>query len=259
MSSCLGHGLPRQALAAYQQMLGSAAVTPDAFTYPSVLRACAEARDLAMGRAVHTHAAAAGMDGHLFFQNALVSMYAKCGDLVAARRVFDGMRHKDVVSWNSMISAYATTGQWEEAVDLFQKMRAEEAEVNSVTWNTIAGVYIKIRDHKAAVALIREMVRGGAEVDFVTVVIGLNACSRVGWLRLGKEIHGLAVRMCCDGEQSVSNALITMYARCKDMDCAHRLFTMLGCPGVVTWNTMIASFALSDGAEEASRFLREMV
>ncbi|KAM3214060.1 hypothetical protein ACQJBY_066466 [Aegilops geniculata] len=259
MSSCLAHGLPRQALAAYQQMLGSAAVTSDAFTYPSVLRACAEARDLAMGRAVHTHAAGAGMDGHLFFQNALVSMYAKCGDLVAARRVFDGMGHRDVVSWNSMISAYATAGRSEEAVELFQRMRAEEAEVNSVTWNTIAGVYIKMRDHKAAVALIREMVRGGAEVDFVTVVIGLNACSRVGWLRLGKEIHGLAVRMCCHGEQSVSNALITMYARCKDMDCAHRLFTMLGCPGVVTWNTMIASFALSDGAEEASRFLREMV
>lgn len=201
------------------------------------------------------------MDGHLFFQNALVSMYAKCGDLVAARTVFDGMPHKDAVSWNTIISGYVAAGQSRQALDLFQRMRADaSAEVpHSVTWNTIAGVYVKTRDHRAAVELIREMVNGGAEVDFVTIVIGLNACSRVGWLRLGKEIHGLAIRMRCDTVESVGNALITMYARCKHMDSARRLFEMLGCKGVVTWNTMIASFALSDDAEEASKLFREMV
>ncbi|RLN36317.1 hypothetical protein C2845_PM03G25640 [Panicum miliaceum] len=259
ISACLSHGLPRHALAAYQEMVGKDAVAPDAFTYPSVLRACAEARDLALGRAVHVRAADASMDGHLFFQNALVSMYAKCGDLVAARRVFDGMGHRDVVSWNSMISGYAASGLWREAVDLFNRMRAEGAEVNSVTWNTIAGGFIQMRDYKAANGLIRDMVRGGAAVDFVTLVIGLNACSRAGWLRLGKEIHGLAVRMHCDGIESVSNAVITMYARCKDMERALMLFKMLRCPGLVTWNTMIAGFALSDDAEEASRLFREMV
>lgn len=239
--------------------MARSAVLPDAFTYPSVLRACAEAGDLALGRAVHLHGLATGVGGHLFFQNALVSMYAKSGDLVAARKVFEGMAQKDVVSWNSMISAYVAVGQWVQAVELFERMRAEEAEVNSVTWNTIAGVYINTRDHRAAVGLIREMVSDGAAVDFVTLVIGLNACSRVGWLRLGKEIHGLAVRMNCDGVESVANALITMYARCKHMDSACLLFKMLACPGVVTWNTMIASFALSDEAEEASRLVREMV
>ncbi|KAG8100115.1 hypothetical protein GUJ93_ZPchr0013g36196 [Zizania palustris] len=258
ISSCLRHGLPRLALAAYQEMARNA-VLPDVFTYPSVLRACAEARDLVLGRAVHLHAEGNGMDGHLFFQNALVSMYAKCGDLAAARRVFDGMFQRDVVSWNSMISGYAAAGDWAEAVELFRRMRDEGAEVNSVTWNTIAGGYIQMRDHKAAVGLIREMVSGGAEVDYVTLVIGLNACSRVGWLKLGKEIHGLAMRMCCDQVESVSNALITMYARCKNMECARMLFRMLECPGVVTWNTMISSFALSDEAEEASRIFREMV
>ncbi|XP_039797511.1 pentatricopeptide repeat-containing protein At1g71490-like, partial [Panicum virgatum] len=259
ISACLSHGLPRHALAAYQEMVGKDAVAPDAFTYPSVLRACAEAGDLALGRAVHVRAADAGMDGHLFFQNALVSMYAKCGDLVAARRVFDGMGHRDVVSWNSMISGYAASGLWREAVELFNRMRADAFDFNSVTWNTIAGGYIQMRDYKAAIGLIRDMVRGGAGADFVTLVIGLNACSRAGWLRLGKEIHGLAVRMHCDGIESVSNAVIAMYARCKDMECALMLFKMLRCPGLVTWNTMIAGFALSDDAEEASRLFREMV
>ncbi|KAF2922348.1 pentatricopeptide repeat-containing protein At1g71490 [Oryza sativa Japonica Group] len=258
ISSCLRHGLPLQALAAYQEM-GKNGVLPDVFTYPSVLRACAEARELVLGRAVHMHAAGAGMDGNLFFQNALMSMYAKCGDLASARKVFDGMVQRDVVSWNSMISSYAAVGQWAEAMELFRRMRDEGTEVNSVTWNTIAGGYIQMRDYRAAVGLIREMVRGGAEVDYVTLVIGLNACSRVGWLRLGKEIHGLAVRMCCDQVESVSNALITMYARCKDMECARMLFRMLECPGVVTWNTMLSSFALSDCAEEASSIFREMI
>jgi pentatricopeptide repeat protein len=81
------------------------------------------------------------MDGHLFFQNALISMYAKCGDLVAARKVFDGMGLRDVVSWNSMISGYPASGKWREAVDLFCRMRAEGAEVNSVTWNTDGRLY----------------------------------------------------------------------------------------------------------------------
>ncbi|CAN6203627.1 unnamed protein product [Urochloa humidicola] len=259
ISACLGHGLPRHALAAYREMVGKDAVAPDAFTYPSVLRACAEAGDLALGRTVHERAADAGMDGHLYVQNALVSMYAKCGDLSAARRVFDGMGHRDVVSWNSMISGYAASGLWKEAVEPFSRMRAEGAQVNSVTWNTIAGGYIQMRDYKAAIGLIRDMVRGGAGVDFVTLVIGLNACSRAGWMRLGKEVHGLAVRMHCDRIESVSNAVITMYARCKDMEHALMLFKMLRRPGLVTWNTMIAGFALSDDAEEASGLFREMV
>uniref|UniRef100_A0ACD5YMK7 Uncharacterized protein n=1 Tax=Avena sativa TaxID=4498 RepID=A0ACD5YMK7_AVESA len=259
ISAFLRHGLPRQALTAYQEMANHA-VLPDAFTYPSVFRACAEAGDLALWRAVHLHGAGGGMDGHLFFQNAVVSMYAKCGDLVAARSVFDGMARKDVVSWNTMISGYVAAGQWGQAVDLFQLMRADEGnEVDSVTWNTIAGVYVKTHDHRAAVGIIREMVSGGAEVDFVTFVIVLNACSRVGWLRLGKEIHGLAIRMRYDGVKSVSNALITMYARCKHMDSACMLFNMLDCPGVVTWNAMISSFALSDDAEGASKLFRRMV
>ncbi|CAL5089925.1 unnamed protein product [Urochloa decumbens] len=259
ISACLGHGLPRHALAAYREMVGKDAVAPDAFTYPSVLRACAEAGDLALGRAVHERAADAGMDEHLYVQNALVSMYAKCGDLSSARRVFDGMSHRDVVSWNSMISGYAASGLWREAVELFNRMRAEGAEVNSVTWNTIAGGYIQMRDYKAAIGLIRDMVKGGAGVDFVTLVIGSNACSRAGWLRLGKEVHGLAVRMQCDRIESVRNAVITMYARCKDMERALMLFKMQRSPGLVTWNAMIAGFALSDDAEEASRLFREMV
>ncbi|CAD6220276.1 unnamed protein product [Miscanthus lutarioriparius] len=242
ISACLSHGLPRHALAAYQEMIDRDAVPPDAFTYPKVLRACAETANLALGRA-----------------NALVSMYAKCGDLAAARRVFDGMEHRDVVSWNSMISGYAASGQWREAVELFRRMQAEGAEVNSVTWNTIAGGYIQMCDYRAAVGLIRDMLRGGASIDFVTLVIGSNACSRAGWLRLGMEIHGLAVRMQCHEIDSVINAVITMYARCNDMERALMLFRMMRCPGLVAWNTMIAGFALSDDAEAASRLFREMV
>jgi pentatricopeptide repeat protein len=169
------------------------------------------------------------------------------------------MEHRDVVSWNSMISGYAASGQWREAVELFRRMQAEGAEVNSVTWNTIAGGYIQMRDYRAAVGLIRDMVRGGASIDFVTLVIGSNACSRAGWLRLGKEIHGLAVRMQCHEIDSVINAVITMYARCNDMERALMLFRMMRCPGLVAWNTMIAGFALSDDAEAASRIFREMV
>jgi pentatricopeptide repeat protein len=36
--------------------------------------------------------------------SALIDMYGKCRDLISARRVFDSMPNKDVVTWNAIIT-----------------------------------------------------------------------------------------------------------------------------------------------------------
>lgn len=60
-------------------------------------------------------------------------MYAKCGDIMAARRLFDGTRSRDVTTWTSMIVGHALHGQAEEALELFSKMNTRR---NDKTQNT---------------------------------------------------------------------------------------------------------------------------
>ncbi|XP_072964461.1 pentatricopeptide repeat-containing protein At1g71490-like [Typha angustifolia] len=258
ISAYVRDGLSSNAIIAYKEMVGRG-VVPDCFTYPSVLRACSETLDLELGREVHRYIESCGMEWNLFAHNALVGMYVKCGELCVARKLFDEMLERDVVSWNSIISGYASKGMWKEAFELFERMREDGLDVNSVTWNTIVGGYMQMGDHEKALGLISQMIGRGADVDFVTLVIGLNACSRIGSVRLGKEFHGLAVRILCDGIETVRNALITMYSRCKDMERAYLLFQMAGNRSLITWNAMMAGFALSDQAEEASQLFRDLV
>ncbi|XP_020081021.1 pentatricopeptide repeat-containing protein At1g71490-like [Ananas comosus] len=260
ISSYLRHGLSSHALAAFNEMLRRG-VSPDRFTYPSALRACAELSDLESGREIHRRIEVEG-DAHLgvnvFAHNALIAMYAKCGDLGAARKVFDEMPQRDIVSWNTIISAYAADATWHEAFALFDRMRTLGLELNSVTWNTIASGYIHTGDFARALRLISQMMFSGSDLDFVTFVIGLNACSRAGSLRSGRELHGAAIRARCDGLETVRNALITMYSRCGDPDQAHVLFRFSGPRGLVTWNAMIAAFAVADRAEGAASVFAEL-
>lgn len=258
ISSYAKNGFFLQAVDAYRDLVGRG-VEPDSFTYTKMLSVCGEVVDLELGKEVHARVMVGGAGWDLFVMNALVGMYGKCGSLDVARKLFDEMPERDVVSWSSMISGYAFKEMWKEAFQVFDWMRAECVEVNSVTWNTIASGYLQVGKHEEALRLISQMIWNGSGVDFVTMVIGLNACSRFGSLKSGKEIHGLAVRMCSDEMETVMNALITMYSRCKSINYARIVFGRAMNRNLVTWNSMIAGFALEDQVEETSLAFQDMV
>ncbi|PKA51587.1 Pentatricopeptide repeat-containing protein [Apostasia shenzhenica] len=258
ISAYVRDGLFPEAFAAYNQMVAGG-VAPDHFTFPPVLKACGETGDLGFGREIHRHIENTQNGWNLFVSNALVSMYLKCGVVDVARKLFDEMPERDVVSWNSIISGYASRGIWKEAFKLFERAKKGNSEVNSITWNTIISGALHVGDLIKALKFVSQMSFSRHGVDFVTLVIGLNACSRIGNLRLGKEIHGLAVRIELDGFENVLNALMTMYSRCKEIGSAYLLFRMIKNPSLITWNTMLAGLALDDRAEEASIFFRELM
>ena len=83
------------------------------------LRSCADVGSLRIGRAIHGYTVRAGFELLVNVSTALVDMYAKCGLIGIARLVFDRMRVKNVVSWNSMIDGYAQCGDSGEAMTLF--------------------------------------------------------------------------------------------------------------------------------------------
>ncbi|KAG8390364.1 hypothetical protein BUALT_Bualt01G0075800 [Buddleja alternifolia] len=96
---------------------------PDAITIASVLPACGDLSAVSLGKRIHEYVVMKVLRPNLSVENALIDMYAKCGCLQEARKVFDEMQIRDVVSWTSMMSAYGRSGKGHEAIELFSKMQ----------------------------------------------------------------------------------------------------------------------------------------
>ena len=92
--------------------------------------------------------------------------------------------------------------------------------MNIVTLNIIATANSQMGRQLEALKMITEMRNKDSSIDFASLVIGLNLCSRIGYLRLGKEIHGVTFRLHHNEFENVSNDLITMYSKVPtDKNC----------------------------------------
>lgn len=258
ISGFVRNGFSREAISMYRVMVEKG-VRPDDYTYPSVLKACSEELDIVSGREVHKSIECSGIEWNLYVCNALIYMYGKCGEVDVARKLFDEMPQRDAVSWNSMISCYASGGMWKEAFEVFDHMQGESMELNMITWNTIAGGCLKTGRYDRALELVCQMRKCLVHLDPVAVITGLGACSHVGSLKLGKEIHGLAVRSYCFECDKVKNSLITMYSRCNDLRLATVMFNLVQKKCMITWNSIISGYSQWDQTEEAFFLFREMI
>ena len=124
---------PQEALKLFNEMqvLG---INPDQVTMLSVISACAHLGALDQAKWIHLYVDKNGFGGALPINNALIDMYAKCGCLERARQVFEKMPRKDVISWTSMISAFAMHGNGNDALSFFYQMQDEKIEPNGVTF-----------------------------------------------------------------------------------------------------------------------------
>ncbi|GAU25421.1 hypothetical protein TSUD_70740 [Trifolium subterraneum] len=146
-----GH-LPWAAILIYRWVVSHGFV-PDVYTVPAVLKSCAKFSGIAEVRQFHTLAVKTGLWCDIFVQNSLVHVYSICGDTVEAGKVFDVMLVRDVVSWTGLISGYVKAGLFNDAVALFLRM---DVAPNVATFVSILG-----------------------------------ACGKLGYLNLGKGIHGV--------------------------------------------------------------------
>eukprot|EP01018_Ginkgo_biloba_P036923 Gb_03481 [translate_table: standard] len=109
-------------------------VKPNSVTFASVLPACANLAALEFGKGVHEDIVRSGFQSDVFVGNGLVDMYAKCGSIEDARKVFDKMPSHNVVSWTAMIVGYAMHGSGEAALQLFEQMQCFGMKPNHVTF-----------------------------------------------------------------------------------------------------------------------------
>ncbi|XP_024532085.1 pentatricopeptide repeat-containing protein At1g11290, chloroplastic-like [Selaginella moellendorffii] len=113
-------GSSQEALLLYEKMQqDEAKPKADGLTFASVLAACSNLGEISRGRKLHDDVAASDFAEDLIVQNALVDMYGKCGNLVESRNVFEGIKSRSVISWTSMVTAYARHGHGAEAVELW--------------------------------------------------------------------------------------------------------------------------------------------
>ncbi|KAJ6392762.1 hypothetical protein OIU77_022282 [Salix suchowensis] len=167
------------------------------YTFSVVLKAFVGLLDLNKGKEVHCMVKQLGFESDVCVANALVDMYSKCGCIGYARRVFDRMVKRDIVSWTSMISGYCNVKKIEEALVLFERMRLEGLEPNDFTWNVLISGYARRGDSDGAFSLLSKMTREGLVPDLVTwnaMIAGLlPACGMISSIQRGRAIHGLII------------------------------------------------------------------
>lgn len=198
---------------------------PDEFTLPCIINACAGLRSLPAGQAFHAQVLKSEQHSNLYVNSALIHMYAHCGRISHAKKVFDEMDDRDLVSWNSIVSGFMKENGYEEALIVFSTMRFSDVGPNESTLSTI-----------------------------------IPACGRLSKLWLGRAIHGEAIKLGDEmsGDVSVNSSLVFMYSKCRDMDSARRVFASMPERNVVSWNAMLSGYAQNKQGNEAWTLFREM-
>ncbi|OIW09101.1 hypothetical protein TanjilG_16328 [Lupinus angustifolius] len=210
------------AISLYHQMIVYG-LSPDNFTFPFVLKACSALSAIGVGRRIHECVIRTGWERDVFVGAALVDMYAKCGCVVDAHRVFNEIVVRDAVLWNSMLAAYAQNGHPDESLDL-----------------------------------CREMVLTGVKPTEATLVTVISSSADTACLPHGKEIHGHSWRHGFQFNDKVKTALIDMYAKCGSVKAARVLFEQLWEKRVVSWNAIITGYAMHGLAIEALDLFEKM-
>ncbi|PKA54812.1 Pentatricopeptide repeat-containing protein [Apostasia shenzhenica] len=195
----------------------------DAVTPIGVLVACAKTGNLDMGRRIHSLIVRRGFDANVYLGASLISMYAKGGALDYAWKLFDKMPDRNAVCWTAMISGYAHSNRFREAMDLFREMQASH-----------------VKSDDAAIASV------------------LSSCARLGALDQGKYIHAYCDVNGMGLSLLVKNALIDMYSKCGDISRALVIFHELVNPDVFSWTAMISGLAMHGNSLGAIELFLEM-
>ncbi|WVZ60203.1 hypothetical protein U9M48_010255 [Paspalum notatum var. saurae] len=242
------------ALPVFRRML-SCGVRPNVVTLISVIKACVGAGefDLAMGvvgLAIKWNLFENSVEVH----NSLITLYLRMGDAAAARRVFDDMEVRDVVSWTALLDVYAELGDLEGARRVLDAM----PERNEVSWGTLIARHEQKGDAAEAVRLYSQMLADGCTPNISCFSSVLSACATLQDLRGGTRIHANALKMGSSSNLFVSSSLIDMYCKCKQCTDAQRIFNSLPQKNTVCWNSLISGYSWNGNMVEAEELFNKM-
>ncbi|KAJ1284114.1 hypothetical protein BS78_03G179500 [Paspalum vaginatum] len=200
-------------------------LTPNKVTFVNLLVSLSPLSVLELGKQVHAAVLKHGVTDDNAVDNALISCYAKSGDMNSCENLFSNMSgRRDAVSWNSMISGYIYNGLLQEAMDC---------------------VWL--------------MVHSGQIMDCCTFSIILNVCASVAALERGMEMHAFGIRSHLESDVVVESALVDMYSKCGRVDYASKVFNSMAHRNEFSWNSMISGYARHGLGRKALEIFEEML
>ncbi|CAN6717250.1 unnamed protein product [Malus baccata var. baccata] len=201
------HDLFSESLILFEEMQRRG-IQSDNIGFSSAISACAGVQALRQGRQIHAQSCVFGYSDDLSVGNALVTLYARCGRIQEAYRAFEATDSKDNMSWNGLISGFAQSGYYEEALQVFTRMN-----------------------------------KAGIEANMFTFGSAVSAAANLTNIKQGQQIHATIIKTGSNSETEVSNALITLYSKCGSIDDAKREFSEMPEKNEISWNAMITGYS----------------
>lgn len=235
-------------------------IQPDAFTFVAMFSACTILNDPGIGKQIHAlvYKNLGDIGPNMLLNTAVIDMYAKCGLMNMAERIFStvGMS-KNIAAWSSMISGYTRGGEIERARQLFDQMDQRDL----VSWTAMISGYAQAGHFNEALELFGKMESLGIHPDEITMVAVLAACGGLGALDFGKRLHQLYIENMLFGTNIfLTTAVIDMYAKCGSIDTALAIFYKIpkNLKTVSLFNSMISGLAQHGLGKTSISVFREM-
>ncbi|KAL8520885.1 hypothetical protein ACS0TY_011441 [Phlomoides rotata] len=197
---------------------------PDLVTIATVLPVCGKLRALKQGKEIHSFALKNGFVPTISVATSLMMMYSKCSTLEYSIRVFDSMEKKSVISWTAMIDCYIECQCLNEALGVFRLMQLSKHRPDSVTTARI-----------------------------------LSVCRQLKVEKLGKEVHGNALKKDLISVPFVSAEIVRMYGKCRAINKANLAFEAIPVKGSMTWTAIIEAYGYNGRYEEAVHLFEKMM
>ncbi|KAJ0963904.1 hypothetical protein J5N97_029026 [Dioscorea zingiberensis] len=197
----------------------------DEVTIATVLKAAGMVGNVLFGRCIHGFYLEPGrVEWDVYLGSVLVDMYAKCDSCDDAKKVFEQMSFRNVVTWSALIAGYVHCGRFKDALLVFQDMLVERLKPNQVTLTSV-----------------------------------LTACAQLGALDQGRWVHNYIKRSKLGFNSIIETALIDMYAKCGCLDDAVAVFNGLAHKSVFPWTALINGLAMHGFAVECLDLFSQML
>ncbi|KAJ8573182.1 hypothetical protein K7X08_009693 [Anisodus acutangulus] len=199
-------------------------VEGDEFTFASLLNSCATLGLYDSGRQIQGLVVKVCLNKDVVVESALVDMYAKNEHINDARKAFDVMSFRNVVSWTTIIVGYGRRGDGKEAIELLKRMLREDFVPDELTLASV-----------------------------------LSSCGNLSMATETVQVHGYAAKCVFSNYSSVGNALINAYSKCGSIAHAYQSFSSIKTPDRFSWTSMIGAYASHGFSKEAIQLFEEML
>lgn len=235
------HGIPENGLRLFVEMRREG-VRADDVALVCFFNACARLGNAEVGLQGHGVLEKMGLGASVKVCNAVMDVYVKCGMLCEARRVFERMEERSVVSWTVILDGAVNLEGVKSGRVVFDGM----PERNEVAWTIMVVGYVANGFNREGLSLLGEMVFGcGLKLNHVTLCSVLCASAQSGDLLMGRWVHIYALKMTERKiDIMVDTALVDMYAKCGRIDTAMKVFEQMPLRNVVAWNAMLSGLAM---------------